>query len=318
MTARASIAYAVLATIAAFPSSGLASCEIGLNLPATQGTSNAGNFEPGVFQFGYTNTLLARIEGSPFTQLRLSLNAETAQNKEALDKLDSLAQATDYRGILCMWDTNEVGETGHGNGLPNDLDELARAWKAVHAQFGKHPHLRYEILNEPFGYPRNLEGARRYLEDMRYIIEQAELPEQRCILDGLGYADNIRLVSEAGWKGALAYHLYPNWLPAHRSSSEEFKKLLISALDGIPNEIVITEFGTSLNKAISNHGETSLIPGLALAMHQLRQSGSQITAAYLWHGWDNGDAYSYWHPDNAHGAASIHSLQLQGKPSTTD
>lgn len=290
----------------------------GLNLPSTQGTSNAGNFQPGIFPFDYTPEVRERIANSHFTHLRLSLNAETAHNPKALDQLESLAALTDYHGILCMWDTNQGNETGHGNGLPNDLDQLAAAWKAIHQKFSKYPNLRYEIFNEPFGYPYTPEGAKRYLADMRTITEKANLPVERCILNALGYAQEPRLLVQAGWTGSIAYHVYPNWLPEEKRSAKNFTKHIVSTLVDIPNEILVTEYGTSLNQDPSETGETSLIPGLANAIQHLNSKGSQITGTYHWHGWDNGDSYSYWHPDNADGADSIHTLPLQKNTSKSN
>lgn len=243
----------------------------GLNLPATKGTSNAGNFQPGVFPFDYTADIRKRIVDSPFTHLRLSLNVETAHSTAA----------------------------------------LASAWQSIHQKFSQYPNLRYEIFNEPFGYPYTASGAQRYLADMRYIIEKAGLPLERCVLDGLGYAQEVRLLVEAGWTGPVAYHVYPNWLPAEQRSTRNFAQHIEAALANIPNQILITEFGASLNLPPSDHGETSLIPGLALAIQNLRQSGSQITGTYYWHGWDNGDSYSIWAPGNAPGARYIQSITFK-------
>ncbi|MBD5777940.1 hypothetical protein IEN85_00340 [Pelagicoccus sp. NFK12] len=287
--------------------------DAGLNLPATKGTSNAGNFQPGVFPFDYAPKIRQGIVDSHFTHLRLSLNVETAHDARALEQLESLSALTDFHGILCMWDTNQGDETGHGNGLPNDLDALAAAWKSVHAKFSPYPHLRYEIFNEPFGYPRNVQGAKRYLSDMRYIIDKAGLPADRCILDGLGYADNVRLVADAGWTGALAYHIYPNWLPGRNNSASDYGTLMVAELADLPNEILITEFGTSLKlqgySDSNTKGSASLFLGMRQAITSLNQKGAKITGTYHWHGWDNGDSYSYWHSENSVGSTFVQELQ---------
>lgn len=286
----------------------------GLNLPATQGTSNAGNFQPGVFPFDYTADIRKRIVDSPFTHLRLSLNVETAHNTAALEHLESLAALTDYRGILCMWDTNLPGETGHGNGLPNDLDALANAWKVIHAKFAKYPNLRYEIFNEPFGYPYTASGAQHYLADMRYIIEKAGLPLERCVLNGLGYAQEVKLLVNAGWQGTVAYHVYPNWLPEGQQTADSFADLIVSELSGVPNQILITEYGTNLTTAPKTTGSTSLLTGLPEAIRILQKQGVHLNGSYHWHGWDNGDSYSLWAPNNEHGAHAIQSLQSRSIP----
>ena len=65
----------------------------------------------------------------------------------------------------------------------------------------------WHVCRRPFGY----RSAEHYLHEMLSIIMAAELPLDRVVLDGIGYAKDVQSVA-ATWPGWLAYHLYPNWL----------------------------------------------------------------------------------------------------------
>jgi hypothetical protein len=294
----------------------------GLNLPPTQGTSNAGAFQQGVYRFDYSPELLRRITDSGFTHLRVPVNVATANDIGAMRKVASLFAITRYRGIVCMFDTNEGDETGHGNGKPNDLNGMAAAWHNIHSGFhGKPgfnatPHIMYELFNEPFGYAKNEEGRAIYLKDMRTLIKRAGLPVKRCVIDGMGYADDIQSVANSGWRGALGYHFYPNWLPSGKASTEGFSKLIVDQCSGIRNDVFITEFGTRLDfdeagksPATEPFHDHQALDGLQKALNALKTSGHRISGTYHWHGWDNGDSYSFWNQTNRLGAIKVRELQ---------
>ena len=288
----------------------------GLNLPPTQGTTNAGAFLPGVYSFAYSPQQLRRITDSGFTHLRIPVNVETANNPNAMKRISELFAVVGDRGVLCMFDTNQGDETGHGNGLPNDIRELADAWRRLRLFFRDKPNVMFELFNEPFGYSRDAEGCNQYLSDMKMIIRRARLPSRKCILDGIGYAGDIQSVSKAGWRGALGYHLYPNWLPLEKASTQAFSKLVQEQCAGLRNDIYITEFGTRLD--FDATGKTSspdpnldayVLDGLRDAMKVLRSQNRPIVGTYHWHGWDNGDSYSYWESSNRLGAKRVRQVQ---------
>lgn len=288
----------------------------GLNLPPTQGTTNAGAFLPGVYSFDYSADQLRQITAAGFTHLRIPVNVETANDVDAMQRIAELFAAVGDHGILCMFDTNQDQETGHGNGKPNDIGELAGAWRRLRIFFRDKPNVMFELFNEPFGYSRDAEGCDEYLSDMKTIIRRARLPSQRCILDGIGYAADIQSVAKAGWRGALGYHLYPNWLPADKASMQAFSQLVQEQCSGIKNDVYVTEFGTRLD--FNTQGQTSspnpdldafVLDGFRDAMTRLRSKGQPIVGTYHWHGWDNGDSYSYWKASNRFGAERVRQLQ---------
>src|SRR4051794_33177169 len=60
----------------------------GINFAPTQGSSNAGAFLPGVYQFSYTDAQIAAA-GATFNIMRLPINVATANDPASLEKLRS-------------------------------------------------------------------------------------------------------------------------------------------------------------------------------------------------------------------------------------
>merc|ERR1719331_933745 len=125
------------------------------------------------------------------------------------------------------------------------------AWQKIHEVFAQYPNVKYELFNEPFGYARN--DVQAYLSDMTQLMEG--LPRDRCIIDGLGYADDVKSLAAAGWEGDLAYHFYPFWLSEGGRTQAAFSNLLQEALQGVSHRTYITEFGADLS--VNQDYETS-------------------------------------------------------------
>ena len=98
----------------------------GLNLPSQHADTNQGNFLPGVF--AYKSYSIDRIVAANFSALRLCINVETARDRATLKTLrgyvDALGTAAEPGILICMWDTLRPNETGHGDGLVNDVTEM--------------------------------------------------------------------------------------------------------------------------------------------------------------------------------------------------
>ncbi|CAJ1389537.1 unnamed protein product [Effrenium voratum] len=273
--------------------------ERGLNLPATQGTSGAGNFIPGVYKFDYTVEDVRNTTAHGVTALRLPVNVSTAHDEEALKKLGSYAEAVG-RGVFCLFEESPDPSTQpHGLGRLKDAAaaaEVAAAWAAVHRSLGASGGFLYEIFNEPFGYATPSE----YLRSMLLVIHRSGLPPERCILDGFGYASDVHALCRLGWTGFLGYHFYPNWLPEGQRSVEDYSRKVQTDLADIAHRVYITEFGASLT---SDQGaDANCLRGLA---EGLRALPSPVLGVYHWHGWHNGDSYDFWDPQNKAGAALV-------------
>ena len=309
-----------LILLISLPSSSCANSALnGLNLPPTQGTTNAGAFLPGVYKLDYTKKDLKNIRAAGFSALRIPFNAATALNEDSLDQIEAIFKSVNYQGILCFFDTRQDGQGTHGDGKPNSIKELTKSWASINKRFKDRPGIYYELFNEPFGYPRTTEGGLTYVREMKQVIKGANLPEDRCILDGIGYADNIRLVTQSGWDGLLAYHFYPSWMHDGYKTQENFSNKIQADLKGLSHRVHITEFGANLRMGELYNSYTSdgsiasqdqnALRGFHDATSALKKANKGVLSTYLWHGWNNGDSYDFFDEAGAGGANKIKTIQ---------
>jgi hypothetical protein len=286
----------------------------GINFPPTQGSSNAGAFLPGVYHYDYTDAQIAAA-GATFTAMRLPVNVESANDPATLAKLRSYVdQFPGQAAILCLFDTtDDATARPHGDGRP-DIATAGEAWATIHAAFASYPNVHYELFNEPFGY--SAATAADYVRDMQQIVSTAGLPADKVIVDGVGYADDVAAVADAGWTGDLAYHFYPNWLSSNRTQSS-YSNFVQGKLAEVSGRVWITEFGANLGDSsnpcyetyvdgtASPSADVDALRGLDDALRALRADGQPIRGAFFWHGWHNGDSYDYWLSSNAEGACKV-------------
>jgi hypothetical protein len=294
----------------------------GINLPPMQGTSETGAFLPGIYNYSYQKTNIQNVLLT-FNAMRLPINVETANNPASLQKLKAyIDQIPQQTAIICMFDTLTGSQTGHGDGRPNNLAAMGAGWKKIHATFASYRQVRYEIFNEPFGYSQTNPAA--YVNDMKTIIAYGELPESKCILDGMGYADNINLVVSGGWSGELAYHFYPTWSNHHTQAA--YSNRVQTDLGTWGQKTWITEFGANLGwtetygytnscynpPAPDNRpyaADVNCLRGLDDALQTLKAKGHGVKGTFYWHGWPNGDTYNFWSIWNSEGACKVKTIQ---------
>lgn len=155
--------------------------------------------------------------------------------------------------ILCAWEQSP-DVRGNGRGQHNGrfgagtVESYAAMWKAVHADFADEPNvIGYELLNEPFGYRRNVDG---YVRDMRSLIDAMDdLRGKRILVAGIGYADDVKIIADRFPEPHVwfAYHVYPNWFGGEAGdalfSAERYANEIAEKLEGVADRTVITEFG---------------------------------------------------------------------------
>ena len=81
----------------------------GLNLPATQGTSNSGNFLPGLYHFDYTLEALEALKVHQISALRLPINVST--DEECLQSPGHYSFMSVLRKLLSYFATVGTGRS---------------------------------------------------------------------------------------------------------------------------------------------------------------------------------------------------------------
>jgi hypothetical protein len=290
----------------------------GINLAPTQGTSNAGAFQPGVYQWDYTPAQIAAFATS-FDIVRVPINVDTANSPAALATLQGYVdQLAGQRALLCLFGTAAPNAANnHGTGVVDDVGAAIAAWQHIDAVFHDYGNVHYELFNEPFGYDKANPAA--YLSVMTQLMVGANLPAGRVVIDGMGYADDIQIVAAQGWSGDLGYHFYPNWSATHDQSV--YSNLAQAAIGALGPHTWVTEFGADLSDGSNTCYQTfedanqptsadvNALRGLDDALRAQRASGNEVKGVVVWHGWDNGDSYDYWLPSNAQGACKVRLIQ---------
>ena len=173
----------------------------------------------------------------PWPDIRGPGDPTDAAAAAVLQNVQRYVAAVNGAAIICMWDTLLPGQTGHGDGRVNNHTEMALAWGEINRVFAAVPAVKFELFNEPFGYKTDDRGARAYLAEMAGIIASAGLAEARVILDGMGYADDVRALNRAGWDGAMAYHFYPNWVPSGSETSAAYAARVLQDINGLGSRV---------------------------------------------------------------------------------
>lgn len=287
----------------------------GINFPPTQGTSNAGAFQSGVYSWGYSNAQIA-ASNYTFNMMRLPVNEDTADDPAALATMKGYVdQFAGKNAIICMFGVAKPG-LSHGDGFPDGLAAMGAAWAKVNAVFASYPNVHYEIFNEPFGYSKS--DPAHYVSDMEAIIGYAGLPADKCILDGMGYADDVELVASGGWNGDLGYHFYPTWSSDHTQPG--YSNLVQASLEGVSHRTWVTEFGANLGYDNACYdtfddgthywsADVNALRGLDDALRALKAGGHGVKGAFYFHGWNNEDSYDFWAPFNTDGACKVREIE---------
>ena len=304
----------------------------GINFPPNQGNTNNGSMCRGPYHWGYTNAQIAAANAH-FNAMRLPINQATANDPEALETMKHYVdQFAGKHAIIAMVDISAAAydscdhNTSQGDGSPDH--GVPQAWAKIHAVFKDYPNVHYEIFNEPHAFSK--ETAREYVRAMRAIIHDAKLPEHRCILDGVGFANDIQAVAAAGWAGDLGYHFYPFFLNKNRPDLKDkrhpytqsaYSNLVQSAIGSLGNRTWVTEFGASLGysnrcydtfdtgDADAPSQNINALRGLDDALRALRTTGRGVKGVFYWHGRHNDDSYDFWSSKNAQGACKVREIE---------
>eukprot|EP00434_Breviolum_minutum_P016246 symbB.v1.2.014317.t2/scaffold1020.1/size145545/5 len=232
-----------------------------------------------VYDFNYSIEDVKQLQAHHISSVRLPINFSSASDHLCLKKLQSYLEALDSPGILCFFEESiDHTASPHASGcLGISLPRAVQTWKFLQSYV------------KPW-----------YLHEMLQVIHLADLPLERCILDGCGYADNVKVLNRLGWHGLLAYHFYPNWLPeGQRTVSKYAQKMLEDLADVGSERVLVTEFGDDLT------ADGNCLKGLEMALEQC-----PVMGAYHWHGWHNGDSYDFWDEKNHLGASLDHQEML--------
>ena len=119
----------------------------------------------------------------------------------------------------------------------------------------------------------------------------------------------------------IAYHFYPNWEPAGQQTQSKYSNRCQDDIGGLSDRLFVTETGSDLGKANKdyeqydpnpNDGDVNVLRGLDDCLSAMKKKGKGVLGVYPWHGWDNGDSYSFFGRGNANGRAKMQLIEQRG------
>lgn len=265
----------------------------GISLPPKQGTSNNGMFSTSPLANIYTQK---EVQDTVYWKkgIRISINPQTVADRTQWLNTQNMANWALQKGgyvIFGMWDSDQhdMGGDGHGDGLVDSPASAKAMWNTVAAVYRSNARVFFEVFNEPFGY----RDPDLYMNAMRAIMPSS-VSHNRIIVDGMGYADDVQKIRNR-WDGLLGYHVYTFWLQGMLQTQSNYSNLVKGALAGVASRTFVTEFGANLkiagdyNDSRNMDANIQFMKGMADAFSEIKPKGT-----FYWHGWNNGDTYSYW------------------------
>ncbi len=158
-----------------------------------------------------------------------------------------------FKVILSYWEADNAKD-----GRADDQAAFDAMWETVVAEYGKNPHVYFEIMNEPFGYTLDewVSVADGWLDD------HAQVPRKRVIVSGTGYNDDVTGVGAATELDGtlLSLHFYGFW--ADHTTEEEWKANLLPRIGSYGWRTLVSEAGSPMTTGLNygNHeGDVSTV-----------------------------------------------------------
>jgi len=298
-----------------------------MNLPPTGGSNSTAGMQqvgPYVWQYDYTNQQIYDMRNHGIEGLRVCISVPTANDPDTLDKIAGYFDNTIAGGYITFVDCDETNTNPawvFTDGKINDADDLAGAWALVHARFSMYDNVKYEIFNEPFWHVPPNSTAQEYVDLMNYVIAQAGLPIDKCIIEGLGCGD-VQAIKDL-WPGEMAYHVYSWWLGGGMKTQTQYSTQTQLFLKGVEDRTHVTEFGTVLTLgdiyetctwATTPTGEcVNVLRGIHDAVNSL---DTPVLSMAVWHGYNCNDTYDFFGSFHSYGREKLKSImhdEIQGE-----
>ena len=113
----------------------------------------------------------------------------------------------------------------------------------------------------------------------------------------------------------LQDHFYPNWVGDGQRTQENFSNRCQGDLKGYSHRTFVTETGADLDNDFADYdksgkdGDVNVLRGLDDCLSALHDGGAPVLGVYPWHGYDNGDSYSFFGAKNGNGRAKLQHIE---------
>lgn len=142
--------------------------------------------------------------------------------------------------ILAYW--------AYTGGKPQDMNAFYQKWDIVINKYGSNANAYFEVINEPYVY--NVTEFNNFYYN--WMNRYSNLPRERIILDGTGYAQNVSDVgNDSRLNGTLlAMHDYSFF--ASYESENEWANHFANSVGGYAGRTIATEWGAPMIPGTKN------------------------------------------------------------------
>ncbi|WP_425954022.1 ricin-type beta-trefoil lectin domain protein [Xylanimonas sp. McL0601] len=184
--------------------------------------------------------------------------------------------------VLSYWEANDAKD-----GRADDPAAFDAMWDTVVAAYGQNPRVRFELMNEPFGYTLDEWVAL----NAAWLARHSDVPRGRVIVSGTGYNDNVTGVCAAPeLKGTLlSLHFYGFW--ASYTTEAEWLANLEPRIGSCGWRTLVSEAGSPMTIGLNygNHEGNTSTAYLGALTQTAREQGMGLI---YWPGLRDGDSYS--------------------------
>lgn len=201
-----------------------------------------------------TGANTVRLPINPSTVLGTSWDGYTGVIDKTLNK--------GMKVILGCWEGNSSRD-----GRVDDAPQFWSMWQTVVNRYGSNPNVYFEVFNEPHGYSQTDLGN-LYAD---WLSRYTSVPQGRVLLDGTGYAEDIRGLGADGRFNAclLAIHMYDFFYANNQpTTAAGWEDVFAAKVGSYASRAVLTEYGqlmstgTNYNSAIENDMQKAFLLGI--------------------------------------------------------
>jgi hypothetical protein len=194
------------------------------------------------------------------------------------------ATAKGFKVILGYWEAPNAKD-----GRIDDPATFTAMWRRITSTYANNRNVYFEPMNEPFGY-----SSREWTGIVAsWLSAHPNIPRARVIVDGTGYADDVKSVcADSRLDGThLALHFYGFWHSTWtdpRQWVDDFDQRLGSC----SSRTILDEFGSSMTTGLNYNGPVNGSNEIAYLQSVTNRLRQLHMGSVYWPGLRTGDTYS--------------------------
>lgn len=246
------------------------------------------------------NTILSAFQDVGANTVRLPINPPSvleswwSSYKGAID----MATSKGMMVILGYWEAESSKD-----GLVDNTAEFWDMWQIVIDDYVGNPLVFFEVFNEPHGYSTS-DLISLY---NNWLSNYANVPQNRVILGGTGYSENVADIGVNFSNCLFSQHLYSWW--GNYTTASEWESELANRIGNYGSRTILSEFGAPMTTgkdytgSVNNDVEIAFIQGIT------NYCRNNDLASVYWPGLRDDDSYSLYTYDGSMNLTSSSGLE---------